>query len=163
MEEEVKSPLSAVLKEGISYHDLIKYSKYDQLNNYLIGNYSSDISYKDAVYVLQYNTEYPVSELDSASLDETIQSNYKREILDSSEISIKYKGYIQREQQMADKIMRLENLTIPEGFDCDRVESLSIECRQKLKKYAPRTIAQASRISGVSPSDISVLLVYFGR
>ena len=163
IEEEFKSPLSAVIKEGISYHDLIKYNKYDQLNNYLIGNYSSDISYKDAVYVLQYNTEYPVSELDSASLDETIQSNYKREILDSSEISIKYKGYIQREQQMADKIMRLENLTIPEGFDFDRVESLSIECRQKLKKYAPRTIAQASRISGVSPSDISVLLVYFGR
>jgi tRNA U34 5-carboxymethylaminomethyl modifying enzyme MnmG/GidA len=162
-EEEFKSPLSTVIKEGISYHDLIKYNKYDQLNNYLIGNYSSDISYKDAVYVLQYNTEYPVSELDSASLDETIQSNYKREILDSSEISIKYKGYIQREQQMADKIMRLENLTIPEGFDFDRVESLSIECRQKLKKYAPRTIAQASRISGVSPSDISVLLVYFGR
>ena len=162
-EEEFKSPLSTVIKEGISYHDLIKYNKYDQLNNYLIGNYSSDISYKDAAYVLQYNTEYPVSELDSASLDETIQSNYKREILDSSEISIKYKGYIQREQQMADKIMRLENLTIPEGFDFDRVESLSIECRQKLKKYAPRTIAQASRISGVSPSDISVLLVYFGR
>ena len=163
IEEEFKSPLSTVIKEGNSYHDLIKYNKYDQLNNYLIGNYSSDISYKDAAYVLQYNTEYPVSELDSASLDETIQSNYKREILDSSEISIKYKGYIQREQQMADKIMRLENLTIPDGFDFDRVESLSIECRQKLKKYAPRTIAQASRISGVSPSDISVLLVYFGR
>ena len=163
IEEEFKSPLSTVIKEGNSYHDLIKYNKYDQLNNYLIDNYSSDISYKDAAYVLQYNTEYPVSELDSASLDETIQSNYKREILDSSEISIKYKGYIQREQQMADKIMRLENLTIPDGFDFDRVESLSIECRQKLKKYAPRTIAQASRISGVSPSDISVLLVYFGR
>ena len=163
IEEEFKSPLSTVIKEGNSYHDLIKYNKYDQLNNYLIGNYSSDISYKDAAYVLQYNTEYPVSELDSASLDETIQSNYKRELLDSSEISIKYKGYIQREQQMADKIMRLENLTIPEEFDFDRVESLSIECRQKLKKYAPRTIAQASRISGVSPSDISVLLVYFGR
>ena len=59
--------------------------------------------------------------------------------------------------------MRLENLSIPEGFDFDRVESLSIECRQKLKKYSPRTIAQASRISGVSPADISVLLVYFGR
>ena len=163
IEEEFKSPLSTVIKEGNSYYDLIKYNKYDQLNNYLTGNYSSDISYKDAAYVLQYNTEYPVSELDSASLDETIQSNYKREILDSSEISIKYKGYIQREQQMADKIMRLENLSIPDNFDFDKVESLSIECRQKLKKYAPRTIAQASRISGISPADISVLLVYFGR
>jgi tRNA uridine 5-carboxymethylaminomethyl modification enzyme len=125
--------------------------------------YQSDISLRDAVNVLQYNTEYPVSLLDSDVMNATVDSNYKREVLDSSEISIKYKGYIQREQQMADKIMRLENLIIPEGFDFDRVESLSIECRQKLKKYSPRTIAQASRISGVSPADISVLLVYFGR
>jgi tRNA uridine 5-carboxymethylaminomethyl modification enzyme len=92
-----------------------------------------------------------------------VDSNYRKEILDSSEIALKYKGYIERERQLADKIMRLENLSIPENFDFDKVESLSIECRQKLKKYAPRTIAQASRISGVSPSDISVLLVYFGR
>ena len=133
------------------------------MNSDLSQKYSTDISFKDALYVLQYNTEYPVSKLDSASLDETVKQNYEREILDSSEISIKYKGYIQRERQMADKIMRLENLTIPEDFDFDKVESLSIECRQKLKKYAPRTIAQASRISGVSPADISVLLVYFGR
>jgi tRNA uridine 5-carboxymethylaminomethyl modification enzyme len=60
-------------------------------------------------------------------------------------------------------MVRLESLRIPEGFDFDSVSGLSIECRQKLKKYAPRTLAQASRISGVSPADISVLLVYFGR
>ena len=101
--------------------------------------------------------------MDPTFINEKVKSNYKREILDSTEIGIKYKGYIQREQQMADKIMRLENLVIPENFDFDRVESLSIECRQKLKKYSPRTIAQASRISGISPADISVLLVYFGR
>ena len=162
-DEEFKSPINAVIKEGFSYPDLIKYNKYTDLNNYLSNNYPDNISYKDAAYVLQYNTEYPVSDLNTVSLDSRIQDNYKREILDSSEISIKYKGYIQREQQMADKIMRLENLIIPDGFDFDRVESLSIECRQKLKKYAPRTIAQASRISGISPADISVLLVYFGR
>ena len=127
------------------------------------GLYSEDISLYDAVNILQYNTEYPLSKLDRSYLNSQIGENYKKEILDSSEISIKYKGYIQREQQMADKIMRLENLVIPENFDFDRVESLSIECRQKLKRYAPRTIAQASRISGVSPADISVLLVYFGR
>ena len=123
----------------------------------------SGSSYYDASYVLKFNTEYPVSILDSAFLNVKVDSNYKREILDSCEIAIKYKGYIQREQQMADKIMRLENLVIPDDFDFDRVESLSIECRQKLKRYAPRTIAQASRISGISPADISVLLVYFGR
>jgi len=119
------------------------------------------VSLKSALDVLKYNTEYPVPL--SKATTEKVDQYYKNEILASSEISIKYKGYIQREQQMADKISRLENLIIPEGFDFDKVESLSIECRQKLKKYSPRTIAQASRISGVSPSDISVLLVYFGR
>ena len=79
------------------------------------------------------------------------------------EIYIKYRGYIDREISNAEKVQRLERLEIPEGFDFEKVSGLSIECRQTLKKYAPRTIAQASRISGVSPSDISVLLVYFGR
>ena len=119
------------------------------------------VSLKSALDVLKYNTEYPVPL--SKATTEKVDQYYKNEILASSEISIKYKGYIQREQQMADKISRLENLIIPDGFDFDKVESLSIECRQKLKKYSPGTIAQASRISGVSPSDISVLLVYFGR
>lgn len=86
-----------------------------------------------------------------------------RDVLESADISIKYHGYIDRELQQAEKLHRLENLRIPDGYDFDKIQSLTIECRQKLKKYNPRTIAQASRISGVSPSDISVLLVYFGR
>ncbi|MCM1502888.1 MAG: tRNA uridine-5-carboxymethylaminomethyl(34) synthesis enzyme MnmG [Bacteroidales bacterium] len=121
------------------------------------------ISYNHAIQVLKGNTDYPVAMLNAEELQTKINDNYRREIIESSEIYIKYKGYIDREQKMADKIMRLEKLSIPDGFDFDRVESLSIECRQKLKKYAPKTIAQASRISGVSPADISVLLVYFGR
>ena len=88
---------------------------------------------------------------------------YPKEIVDSVEIEIKYKGYIEREKAVAEKIARLENLKIPEGFDFDSIPGLSIECRQKFNRYQPRTIAQASRISGVSPSDISILLVYFGR
>lgn len=84
-------------------------------------------------------------------------------ICESAEIAIKYKGYIDRELQAAEKLHRLENLQIPDGFDFEKINGLSIECRQKFKKYSPRTIAQAMRISGVSPSDISVLLVYFGR
>jgi len=87
----------------------------------------------------------------------------RKEILENAEIQIKYKGYIEREKLSAEKLERMENLSIPEKFDYDRVSGLSIECRQKLKRYQPRTIAQASRISGISPSDISVLLVYFGR
>lgn len=85
------------------------------------------------------------------------------EIYQSVEIGIKYKGYIDREIANAEKLRSLERLEIPEGFDFDKVSGLSIECRQKLHRYNPRTIAQASRISGVSPSDISVLLLYFGR
>ena len=160
-EAEFSSPISSLLVDGIQYSDLLDYiSNRDLSAKFQDGNGGS---YKDAMSVLMYNTDYPIAKLDKGFLNDAVQNNYKREVLDSSEISIKYKGYIQREQQMADKIMRLENLVIPENFDFDKVESLSIECRQKLKKYAPRTIAQASRISGVSPADISVLLVYFGR
>ena len=155
-------PTTSLLKEEVAYSDTLSYESYESLSGKLNPEYSES-SYRDALYVLKSNTEYPVSMLDKEKLDANIISNYKRDVIDSCEIGIKYKGYIQREQQMADKIMRLENLIIPEGFDFDRVESLSIECRQKLKRYSPRTIAQASRISGVSPADISVLLVYFGR
>jgi len=160
-DKEFESPHASFTDEH--YIDLISYGKKDEICKKVKGDNDTNISLVDALYVLQSNTEFPVSSLDRDELDLLLKDNYKREILDSSEISIKYRGYIQREQQMADKIMRLENLAIPENFDFDRVESLSIECRQKLKKYSPRTIAQASRISGVSPADISVLLVYFGR
>ena len=158
---EFSSPFEKITDKP--YSEMIDYGKRTDLDSKILDKDLESSSVLDALYVSQFNTEYPVSLLDASSLDGKVADNYMREILDSSEISIKYKGYIQREKQMADKIMRLENLAIPEDFDFDRVESLSIECRQKLKKYAPRTIAQASRISGVSPADISVLLVYFGR
>ena len=162
IEEEFSNPLLSLVSKNVTYSDLLEFGSYDVLKKKFSMDYQ-DTSFQDASYVLKYNTEYPVADLDTDFMSDRVVENYKREVLDSSEISIKYKGYIQREQQMADKIMRLENLSIPENFDFDKVESLSIECRQKLKKYAPRTIAQASRISGVSPSDISVQLVYFGR
>ncbi|MDD4292914.1 MAG: hypothetical protein PHI95_03220, partial [Bacteroidales bacterium] len=87
----------------------------------------------------------------------------KKEILESVEILIKYKGYIDREKRIADKILKLEEIKIPEKFDYSSLTSLSIESRQKLQKQRPKTISQASRIPGVSPADISILLVYFGR
>ncbi len=85
------------------------------------------------------------------------------EIFESAEIAIKYEGYINREKIMADKIKRLDRITLAENFDYKKLKSLSTEARQKLHKIRPRTIGQASRISGVSPSDISVLLIYMGR
>jgi tRNA uridine 5-carboxymethylaminomethyl modification enzyme len=85
------------------------------------------------------------------------------EIIEAIEIAIKYEGYINREKDIADKIKRLENIVIQNKFDYDTLNSISTEARQKLKKINPHTIAQASRIPGVSPADINVLLVYLGR
>jgi len=84
-------------------------------------------------------------------------------VLEQAEIAIKYAGYIEREQMMADKINKFENLKIPEHFDYQKLNSLSTEAREKLSKIKPSSIGQASRIPGVSPSDIHILLVYLGR
>ena len=89
--------------------------------------------------------------------------NLDREILEQAEIQVKYSGYIEKEKANADKLTRLEDLKIPPDFDYEQIKSMSIEAKQKLSKIRPVTISQASRISGVSPSDISVLLIFLGR
>jgi tRNA uridine 5-carboxymethylaminomethyl modification enzyme len=91
------------------------------------------------------------------------KSTQNDEIIESVEIGIKYEGYISREKNMAEKIGRLEKIKIPANIQYNRFKSISTEARQKLVKHQPETIGQASRISGVSPSDISVLLIYMGR
>lgn len=91
------------------------------------------------------------------------QNNMRDEIVEASEILIKYSGYIERERMLADKLSRLENLVIAGKFNYEELTNLSIEARQKLSKIQPRTIGQASRISGVSPADINVLLILMGR
>ena len=93
---------------------------------------------------------------------ETIDER-KEEITESADIQIKYNGYIKRERMMADKITRLEDIRIKDKFNYNQIQSLSTEARQKLTRINPETIAQASRIPGVSPNDISVLLVLLGR
>ena len=112
--------------------------------------------------VIELLKQIPYSENTPASSDFCIRQLYE-EILEAAEIVIKYKGYIERERRLADKILRLEDVKIPSDFDFSKLTALSIECRIKLEKYRPQTISQASRISGVSPADIAVLLVYFGR
>ena len=89
--------------------------------------------------------------------------NRKEEIIEAAEIRIKYKGYIEREKVVADKMHRLENIKIKGRFNYTEMQQLSTEARQKLSKINPETLAQASRIPGVSPSDINVLLVLLGR
>ena len=92
-----------------------------------------------------------------------IENQLDQEVLEQAEIQVKYSGYIEKERNNADKLTRLEDVKIPDDFDYEKIKSMSIEAKQKLAKIKPITIAQASRISGVSPSDISVLLVYMGR
>ena len=130
-----------------------------QVNGYLSSVGSKPLTESKKIADIALRPEVSLDEL----LKIVPRGTFDEKVVESVEISLRYRGYIEREKQMAEKLRRLEDLKIPEGFDFDRVSGLTIECRQKLKRYAPRTIAQASRISGVSPSDISVLLVYFGR
>ena len=91
------------------------------------------------------------------------ENEFSAEVIEQAEIQIKYRGYIEREKYYADKMHRLEDIIIPEGFDYNAMQSLTIEARQKLSRIRPTTIGHASRIPGVSPADINVLLVKFGR
>lgn len=98
------------------------------------------------------------------SINDYIKSNhFSDEVLEQVEIKIKYKGYIDKELENVEKLSRLENIKIPSNFDYSKLNSISTEAKQKLMKFKPETIGQASRISGVSPSDINVLLIYMGR
>ncbi|MBR6458181.1 MAG: tRNA uridine-5-carboxymethylaminomethyl(34) synthesis enzyme MnmG, partial [Bacteroidales bacterium] len=132
----------------------------DQINSYLESKGSAPLTESKKIADIAARPEVTLAELLNFVPRGT---EYPAEVIESVEINIRYKGYIDRERSNAEKISHLENLKIPEGFDFSKVSGLSIECRQKLARYKPDTIARASRISGVSPSDISVLLVYFGR
>lgn len=101
-------------------------------------------------------------QLESVS-DFVRENELDTEVLEQAEIQVKYSGYIEKEKTNADKLQRLENVRIPDNFDYSKLKSLSYEAREKLESIQPVTISQASRISGVSPADISVLLVYLGR
>ena len=92
-----------------------------------------------------------------------VASTYENEVREQAEINIKYKGYIEKEKENVAKLNRLETIRIPEDFDYSKITSLSAEAKQKMAKVKPKTIAQAGRISGVSPADINVLLIYLGR
>ena len=98
-----------------------------------------------------------------AVTDYISENNLDQEVIEQAEIQVKYSGYIEKEKNHADKLHRLEDVRIPDNYDFEKIKAISIEARQKLTKIRPTTIAQASRISGVSPSDVSVLLIHMGR
>ena len=118
------------------------------------------------LYNLIARNEFTIEDLASAlpQFAEFIRrNNIDSEVAEQVEIQIKYRGYIERERLLAEKLHRLENISIPEGIDFASMHALTIEARQKLSRIRPQTIGQASRIPGVSPADINVLLVTFGR
>lgn len=127
----------------------------------------SNIGHNQSLYyastILQFNQSMQFNSECMGDYKNRVFRRYLDTIISDAEVLVKYRGYIEREKQIADKISHLENLSIPDNYDFDRVPGLSIECRQKLLKYKPATIGQASRISGISPSDVSILLIHFGR
>lgn len=135
----------------------------DGIRNNVSENISSSDAFHDALLLLSYNQNLDFNSDYISNYCDFVRKRCLSEVFSDAEILIKYRGYIQREKQLADKISHLENLIIPENFDFNKVTGLSIECRQKLERYQPRTVGQASRISGISPADISILLVHFGR
>jgi len=94
---------------------------------------------------------------------QTLLSKYSKETVESAEIELKYEGYIEKEMEVANKMLKLEEIRLETNFDYSVLKSLSIEARQKLAKIKPSSLGQAQRISGVSPSDIAVLMVHMGR
>lgn len=104
-----------------------------------------------------------LEKLDQIDFINEVSSKFDDEVREQAEVNIKYKGYIEKEKENVAKLNRLENIKIPEDFDYTKISSLSAEAKQKMTNVKPKTIAQAGRISGVSPADINVLLVYLGR
>ncbi|MDR2585092.1 MAG: tRNA uridine-5-carboxymethylaminomethyl(34) synthesis enzyme MnmG [Prevotellaceae bacterium] len=131
----------------------------EMVNDYLLSVDSTPIKQKRHWAELLCRPQVSIDDL----LKIVSRENIIESVKESVEINIKYQGYVMREQAMAQKLLRLENVSIPTDFSFDKIESLSMEARQKLMKIKPVSIGQASRIPGVSPADISVLLVYFGR
>lgn len=140
--------------------------KISEIQDYLISHNLAPISQGKKIFDLALRNDITLAELVTVlpKLKKFVKKNgITEDIIEEAEIEIKYSGYIEREKSVAEKLHRLENIVIPENFDYSKMQSLTIEARQKLQKIRPKTIAQASRIPGVSPADINVLLMRFGR
>ena len=142
-----------------------KSEKSEEANLVLEAKNSSPVKQQDKMFKLFARPNITIDDVRKfEAVENYIQTNnLDLEVLEQTEIQVKYAGYIEKEKNNADKLNRLENLKIPAGFDYTKLKSMSIEARQKLTNIQPVTISQASRISGVSPNDVSVLLVYLGR
>ena len=137
----------------------------EEANPVLEKRKSSPMKQSDKVFKVFSRPQITMEDVKNFSgVEEFIHENeLDEEMIEQTEIQVKYSGYIEKERNNADKLNRLEDIRIPNNFDYSKIKSMSYEAREKLKKIQPATVSQASRISGVSPNDISVLLVYMGR
>ena len=139
--------------------------KPEEANPILKSKESSLVKQSDKMFKIFSRPNIDINDVRKfEAVEDYIQkNNLDREVIEQTEIQVKYSGYINKEKNNADKLNRLENIKIPANYDYSKIKSMSFEAREKLKKIQPITVSQASRISGVSPNDISVLLVYMGR
>lgn len=165
-----KERLNAVEQKNEEAGDLIRYFEEtsvapEEINPILEEQGSSIMSQSDKMAKIFRRPQISLNDmLQLNGVKEYVQEkSLSQEVLEQAEIQIKYAGYIEKEKLNADKLQRLENIRIPDNFDYKKLKSLSFEACEKLTKIQPTSISQASRISGVSPSDISVMLVYMGR
>ncbi|MBI3501081.1 MAG: tRNA uridine-5-carboxymethylaminomethyl(34) synthesis enzyme MnmG [Bacteroidetes bacterium] len=136
----------------------------EEINPFLESIGSSPLSQKVKMFGVLLRPGVSVNDfIRCSSAVKTFAENFYPECLEQAEILMKYEGYISKEYEMAEKLQRLEEIKLHDDFDYHRLTSLSTEAREKLSRVRPNTIGQASRISGVSPSDVSILLVYLGR
>jgi tRNA uridine 5-carboxymethylaminomethyl modification enzyme len=142
------------------------YAYPDEINGILERNGSTRIEQKvKLAYILlrpQLNLTDLIEGLPSLEIYKT-EDRFMKECLEEAEIQIKYDSYIEKEDELADKLRRLESVKLPKNFDFHNIQSLSYESREKLNRYQPETLGQASRISGISPADINVLAIFLGR
>ncbi|MCX7551305.1 tRNA uridine-5-carboxymethylaminomethyl(34) synthesis enzyme MnmG [Xanthomarina sp. F2636L] len=139
--------------------------KHEEINPILENKDSALMKQSDKMFKIFSRPNITIEDMKQVEVVEAYiqEHDLDNEIIEQAEIQIKYSGYIEKEKNNADKLSRLENIKIPKNFDYSKLKSMSMEAREKLNKIQPVTISQASRISGVSPSDVSVLLVYMGR
>ncbi len=139
----------------------------NDINDFLVERETAEIKHAAKAVSIALRPQIELgnflAEIDKEGIYEEKFKNRKEEIIESAEIRIKYEGYIKREKLLAEKIKRLENIKIPEDIKYSELLSISTEGRQKLSRIKPASIGQAGRISGVSPSDINILLMYLGR
>ncbi|WP_304155946.1 tRNA uridine-5-carboxymethylaminomethyl(34) synthesis enzyme MnmG [Mesonia mobilis] len=137
----------------------------EEINPVLEANNSASVKQSGKMFKIFARPNMTMEDMRKIeSVEKYVQEHQlDHEVLEQTEIQVKYAGYIEKEKNNADKLHRLENLKIPSDFDYMKLKSMSMEAREKLNKIQPKTVSQASRVSGVSPADISVLLVYMGR